>query len=56
MSSYTIVVITPDGRKHGTLLSHKDGIKCPVSLAYRAIDNTVIVGCCSDQLACIQLV
>ena len=54
--SHTIVVITPDGRKHGTLLSHKDGIKLPLSLAYRARDNTVIVGCdCSDQLACIQL-
>ena len=26
MSSYTIVVITPDGRKHGTLLSDKDGV------------------------------
>ena len=52
---HTIVVITPDGRKHGTLLSHKDGIKYPRSLSYRARDNTVIVGCLSDQLACIQL-
>ena len=54
--SNTIVVITPDGRKHSTLLSHKDDIKYPVSLAYRARDNTVIVGCHKkDQLACIQL-
>ena len=54
--SNTIVVITPDGRKHGALLSDKDGIKCPRSLAYRARDNTVIVGCLfTDQLACIQL-
>ena len=53
--SHTIVVITPDGRKHGTLLSGKDGVKWPSSLAYRARDNTVIVGCYSDQLACIQL-
>ena len=53
--SHTIVVITPDGRKHGTLLSDKDGIEYPCSLAYRARDNTVIVGCLSDQLACIQL-
>ena len=53
--SHTIVVITPDGRKHGTLLSGKDGVKCPSSLAYRARDNTVIVGCYTDQLACIQL-
>ena len=53
--SNTIVVITPDGRKHGTLLSDKDGIERPRSLAYRARDNTVIVGCWSDQLACIQL-
>ena len=53
--SHTIVVITPDGRKHGTLLSYQDGIKRPRSLAYRARDNTVIVGCYSDQLACIQL-
>ena len=54
--SHTIVVITADGRKHGTLLSDKDGIKWPVSLAYRARDNTVIVGCYNtDQLVCIQL-
>ena len=54
--SHTIVVITPDGRKRGTLLSDKDGIEHPWSLAYRARDNTVIVGCCyTDQLACIQL-
>ena len=54
--SNTIVVITPDGRKHGTLLSDKDGIEYPCSLAYRERDNTVIVGCNkTDQLACIQL-
>ena len=52
----TIVVITPDGRKHGTLLSDKDGIEYPCSLAYRARENTVIVGCYeTDQLACIKL-
>ena len=52
----TIVVITADGRKHSTPLSDKDGIKCPWSLAYRARDNTVIVGCnYTDQLACIKL-
>ena len=54
-TSHTIDVITPDGRKHGTLLSVKDVVKYPSSLAYRARDNTVIVGCVSDQLACIQL-
>ena len=54
--SHAIVVITPDGRKHGTLLSDKDGIEYPWSLAYRARNNTVIVGCVhTDQLACIQL-
>ena len=53
--SHTIVVITPDGRKHGTLLSDKDGKEHPWSLAYRARDNTVIVGGYTDQLACIQL-
>ena len=54
--SNAIVVITPDGRKRGTLLSHKDGIEDPCSLAYRARDNTVIVGCMNtNQLACIQL-
>ena len=54
--SNTIVVITPDGRKHGTLLSGKDGIEDPRILAYRARDNTVMVGCYkTDQLACIQL-
>ena len=54
-ASHTIVVITPDGRKHGTLLSGKDVIEHPVTLAYRARDNTVMVGGCSTQLACIQL-
>ena len=55
-TSHTIVVITADGRKHGALLSHQDGIEYPVSLAYRARDNTVIVGCYdTDQLAFIQL-
>ena len=53
--SHTIVVITTDGRKHGTLLSDKECIKWPGALAYRARDNTVMVGCDSDQLACIQL-
>ena len=54
--SHTIVVITPDGWEHGALLSDKDGIECPWSLAYRERDNTVIVGCdYTDQLACIQL-
>ena len=53
--SHTIVVITPDGRKHGTLLSDKDGIEYPWSLAYRTRDNTVIVGGGSTQLACIVL-
>ena len=53
---HAIVVITPDGRKHGTLLSDKDGITRPWSLAYRARDNTVIVGCYdTDQLVFIQL-
>ena len=37
-------------------LSHQDGIERPVTLAYRARDNTVIVGCYeTDQRACIQL-
>ena len=54
-NSHTIVVIRPGGRKHGTLLSHKDGIEYPWSLAYRTRDNTVIVGGGSTQLACIQL-
>ena len=54
--SHAIVVITPDGRKHGTLLSDKDVIEYPWSLAYRARNNTVIVGCVhTDQLASIQL-
>ena len=55
ISTHTIVVITPDRRKHSTLLSHKDGIKYPLTLAYRARDNTVMVGCDSDQLLFIQL-
>ena len=53
--SQTVVVITPDGRKHGTLLSHKDGIEFPRSIAYRARDNTVMVGGGSTKLAFIQL-
>ena len=55
-NSHTIVEITPDGRKRGALLSHKDGIYYPWSIAYRARDNTVMVGCYhTDQLPCIQL-
>ena len=55
-TSKTIVVITPDGKKHGTLLSQKKSIEYPLSLAYRARNNTVIVGRYkTDQLACIQL-
>ena len=52
----TIVVITPDGGKHGTLLSHENGKECPYSIAYRARVDTVMVGCLNtNQLACIQL-
>ena len=43
--SNNVQIITPTGTKHSTLLTAKDGSKCPCSVAYRQSDDTLIVGC-----------
>ena len=43
--SHNVQIVTADGRKRSTLLTAKDGIKYPYSVAYRHTDNTLIVGC-----------
>ena len=44
-NSNNIHVITSDGKKYGTLLSSQDGLKIPVSVAYRKSDDTLVVTC-----------
>ena len=48
-SSHNVQIVTADGRKRSTLLTAKDGIKFPYSIAYRHTDNTLIVGLCSQK-------
>ena len=50
-SSNNVQVLTPDGKRHCTLLTARDGLKDPRSIAYRDSDNTLFVGCLdSDHL------
>ncbi|MEW8548115.1 MAG: hypothetical protein AB2693_31820, partial [Candidatus Thiodiazotropha sp.] len=44
-NSHNVQVITPDGRKYGSLISANDGILYPYSTAFREDDNTLVVGC-----------
>ena len=48
-SSYNVQIVTADGRKLSTLLTDKDGIEFPYSVAYKRTDNTLLVGCCSQE-------
>ena len=49
-------VLTADGKRHCTLLTESDGLKEPLSIAYRGSDNTLLVGCRnSDHLLSFQL-
>ena len=43
--SNNVHIVTASGRKHGCLLTSEDGIKGPVSVAYRHNDDTLIIGC-----------
>ena len=43
--SNNIQIVTAGGRKCSALLTAKDGIEYPHSVAYRHTDNTLIVGC-----------
>ena len=43
-NSNNVTTISADGNKIATLVSSEDGIKSPFSVAYRAIDNTLVVG------------
>ena len=42
-------VITADGRKYGALISAADGLRYPYSIAFRESDNTLVVGCLSNN-------
>ena len=44
-ASNNVHIVTASGRKHGCLLTSEDGIKGPVSVAYRHNDDTLIIGC-----------
>ena len=43
--SNNIKVITADGKNYSTVLSSQDGLKSPLSTAYRKSDGTLVVGC-----------
>ena len=54
--SNNVQVLTADGKRHCTLLTESDGLKCPYSMAYRESDNTLLVGCNdNDHLLSFQL-
>ena len=44
--SNNVQVITADGKKNRTLLSSRDGLQLPCSIAYRDSDDTLLVSCC----------
>ena len=55
-SSHTVQVLTADGKRYCTLLTASDGLKYPRPIAYRDMDNTLLVGCYdSDHLLSFQL-
>ena len=54
-SSHNVQVITADGRKYGALISADDGLRDPYSIAFRESDNTLVVGCCNQNVFCYKL-
>ena len=49
--SNNVHTISPDGNKYHTLLTSKDGLRDPYSIAYKESEDTLIVGCLrSDEL------
>ena len=53
--SNNLQMISPSGEKVSTLLSKKDGIWLPQSVAYRPTDGTLVVGCYDDDLHVFKL-
>ena len=51
--SLNVHIISPDGQKYRTLLTTKDGLNCPFSIAYKESEATLIVG--SVHLLCFKL-
>ena len=47
--SDNVQVIRADGTKCCTLLSSQDGVSAPYSVAYRQLDNTLILGCWNNN-------
>ena len=48
-SSNNLQMISPSGEKVSTLLSEKDGITLPQSVAYRPTDGVLVIGCNDDN-------
>ena len=55
LDSHNVQVITADGRKYGALISANDGLRKPYSIAFRESDNTLVVGCPSNNIFCYKL-
>ena len=54
--SHNVHIISPDGKKYRTLLTSKDGLSNPYSIAYKESEDTLIVGCASsDKLLLFKL-
>ena len=47
--SNSLQMISPSGEKVSTLLSEKDGIKYPRSVAYKPTDGVLVIGCYNDN-------
>ena len=47
--SHNVQIVTFAGRKHSTLLTAKDSLQKPLSVAYRHSDSTCIVGCLNSN-------
>ena len=47
--SHNVHVITADGGKYEALISANDGLQQPYSIAFRESDNTLVVGCLSNN-------
>ena len=47
--SNNLLMISPSGEKVSTLLSEKDGIRYPHSVAYRPTDGVLVIGCHDDN-------
>ena len=54
--SHNVHIISPDGKKYRTLLTSKDGLSFPWSIAYKESEDTLIVICLrSDKLLLFKL-